>query len=134
MSSETSEIERLKKELSIVRAERDELFKEVLDLRKDKSRLDLIEASCWDLRAVDEPHPGGDDGEVAWVIIEHHMAAPKERELSREYSARAAIDYALNPRPEPEEDLDELDADDGEEFSIDPNWNGSLDVQPNALR
>lgn len=131
MTTETTEIERLKVELNAAREERNELFKEVLELRKDKARLDLIENSCWDLRCVDEPTPGGDDGDIAWIIIEHHMSAPKERQLAYEYSARRAIDAALNPVPEPDE-IDEPE--DEEEFTIDKNWDGSLDVQPNVLR
>lgn len=131
MTTKTTEIERLKVELNAAREERNELFKEVLELRKDKARLDLIENSCWDLRCVDEPTPGGDDGDIAWIIIEHHMSAPKERQLAYEYSARRAIDAALNPAPEPDE-IDEPE--DEEEFTIDKNWDGSLDVQPNVLR
>lgn len=131
MTTKTTEIERLKVELNAAREERNELFKEVLELRKDKARLDLIENSCWDLRCVDEPTPGGDDGDIAWIIIEHHMSAPKERQLAYEYSARRAIDAALNPAPEPGE-IDEPE--DEEEFTIDKNWDGSLDVQPNVLR
>lgn len=126
-----SEVEQLRSDLAAIIAERDALHQEVIDLRKDKARLDLIENSCWDLRCVDEPTPGGDDGEVAWVIIEHHMSAPKERQLAYEYSARRAIDAALNPAPELDQ-IDELE--DDEELAIDQNWNGSLDVQPNALR
>ena len=128
MANGTTEVERLRIELDAARDERNELFKEVLELRKDKARLDLIENSCWDLRCVDEPTPGGDDGEVAWIIIEHHMSVPKERQLAYEYSARRAIDAALNPAPEP----DEIEYD--EELTIDKSWDGSLDVQPNVLR
>lgn len=131
MTNGTTEVERLIIELDAARNERNELFKEVLELRKDKARLDLIENSCWDLRCVDEPTPGGDDGDIAWIIIEHHMSAPKERQLAYEYSARKAIDATLNPAPEPDE-IDELE--DDEELTIDKSWDGSLDVQPNVLR
>ncbi|KQP36101.1 hypothetical protein [Pseudorhodoferax sp. Leaf274] len=61
----------------------------------DTERLDCLRDYCLDLRCIDVP-TGAGDGDVHWVVIEHHMAKPHEREIGRSYShdPRAAIDAA----------------------------------------
>jgi CRISPR/Cas system-associated protein Cas5 (RAMP superfamily) len=72
--------------------ERKRLQAEVERLRKDKKRIDAIEANCWDVRYL------GDAGEdVAIEIIGHFMAKPWERVVGENYreDLRAAIDQAM---------------------------------------
>jgi len=63
--------------------------------REDAERLDWLRDTCCDLRSVNVP-TGGDDAEVHWVVIEHHMAKPHEREsgMSITDGPRGAIDAA----------------------------------------
>ncbi|WP_179090928.1 hypothetical protein, partial [Burkholderia pseudomallei] len=58
-------------------------------------RLDWLRDECCDLRSVSVP-TGGDDYEVNWIVIQHHMTAPHEREIGRGFSddPRDAIDAA----------------------------------------
>lgn len=62
---------------------------------EDAARLDWLQEECCDLRSVSVP-TGGDDADVNWIVIQHHMAAPHEREIGRGFSddPRAAIDAA----------------------------------------
>lgn len=48
--------------------------------------LKIIEDNCWDVRCV-EVTTGGDDADIAWHVVEHHMAAPQER----------VVGYGLSP-------------------------------------
>jgi len=61
----------------------------------DTARLDWLREECCDLRSVSVP-TGGDDYDVHWVVIQHHMDAPHEREIGRGFSddPRDAIDAA----------------------------------------
>lgn len=61
----------------------------------DSARLDWLRDNSCDLRCIDVP-TGGDDSDVHWVVIEHHMAKPHEREIGRSFSdePREAIDAA----------------------------------------
>jgi hypothetical protein len=43
--------------------------------------LDVLEEEGWDLRAKNVPMADTGDQDVWWTIIEHHMAAPHEREV-----------------------------------------------------
>ncbi len=63
--------------------------------REDSVRLDWLRDTCCDLRSVNVP-TGGDDADVIWVVIEHHMAKPNEREIGRSITddPRGAIDAA----------------------------------------
>lgn len=63
--------------------------------RAEVELLNVIERECWDVRCVDEPTPGGDDGDVGWVVIEHHMAAPNERQVGYGKTPQEAIRAAL---------------------------------------
>lgn len=64
--------------------------------------LQIIEDNCWDLRCVDVP-TGGDDYEVFWQVIGHHMAEPRERILAESLSPSEALERALNPEQDDEE-------------------------------
>lgn len=55
-----------------------------------------IEDNTWDLRCIDEP-TGGDDYNVAWIVIEHHMAEPKERQIGYGKTPLEAIAQAIKP-------------------------------------
>jgi hypothetical protein len=72
---------------------------------QDGALLDWLRDNTCDLRCVNEP-TDGDDYEVRWVVIEHHMAEPREREIARSYTddPRDAIHAALAAaRPEGEQ-------------------------------
>ncbi|OBR50243.1 hypothetical protein A6456_17845 [Paraburkholderia tropica] len=62
---------------------------------EDTARLDWLREECCDLRSISVP-TGGDDADVNWIVIQHHMAQPREREIGRGFSddPRAAIDAA----------------------------------------
>lgn len=55
------------------------------DALDDTALLDFIQSESWDLRSIDVP-TGAGDSDVHWQVIEHHMAAPHEREVGRSYS------------------------------------------------
>lgn len=61
----------------------------------DAARLDWLRDNSCDLRCVDSA-TGQGDGDIHWIVIEHHMTAPVEREIGRAYrdDPRAAIDAA----------------------------------------
>jgi hypothetical protein len=61
--------------------------------------VNIIEENCWDLRCTSEPI-GGDDSEVLWHIIEHHMAEPHERTIASDLNLTQALQRALNPQLE----------------------------------
>lgn len=63
-----------------VLTERDALARQVEELTKDKAMLDTVEAKCWDVRC-ENTMVGFDDCDVGWMVIEHHMADPKERQV-----------------------------------------------------
>lgn len=62
---------------------------------EDAARLDWLREECCDLRSISVP-TGGDDADVNWIVIQHHMAEPREREIGRGFSddPRDAIDAA----------------------------------------
>ena len=57
---------------------------------KDADRLEFIESGTFDLRCYNDH-----DDDVYWNVIEHHMAAPIEREIGWGNTARQAIDAAI---------------------------------------
>ncbi|PKV47974.1 hypothetical protein CLU92_5449 [Janthinobacterium sp. 61] len=57
---------------------------------KDAERLEFIENGTFDLRCYNDH-----DDDVYWNVIEHHMAAPIEREIGWGNTARQAIDAAI---------------------------------------
>jgi len=66
-------------------------------LHPDTARLNAIAREYWDVRSFTMPTPGGDDDDVGWRVIGHHIAPPHERDVSVVYTddPRAAIDAAL---------------------------------------
>lgn len=72
---------------------------EIQALTDDAARLDWLRENSCDLRCIDVP-TGGGDGDVHWVVVEHYMAKPHEREIGRAYSdePREAIDAAIQAR------------------------------------
>lgn len=58
-----------------------------------------LEEELCDLRCVSEP-TGGDDCDVAWVVIEHYEAAPQERQIGYGRTPQEAIDDARNREEE----------------------------------
>lgn len=63
---------------------------------EDTKRLDALAQEYWDLRSF-EIRTWGDDSDVGWRVIEHHMAEPRERVVAEVFKddPRAAIDAAL---------------------------------------
>ncbi|UIY60039.1 hypothetical protein [Burkholderia cepacia] len=64
---------------------------EVMDI----ARLNWLRDESCDLRCIDIP-TGAGDSEVRWVVVQHHMSKPHEREIGRSHSEdpREAIDAA----------------------------------------
>lgn len=63
---------------------------------QDSSLLDWLRETSCDLRSIDMP-TGAGDAEVRWIVVEHHMAKPHEREIGRSFSddPREAIRAAM---------------------------------------
>ncbi|UIY58159.1 hypothetical protein [Burkholderia cepacia] len=61
----------------------------------DIARLNWLRDESCDLRCIDIP-TGAGDSEVRWVVVQHHMSKPHEREIGRSHSEdpREAIDAA----------------------------------------
>lgn len=57
--------------LEAIQKERDELLAEVEALRKDKIRLDAIEANCWDVRYTSSPNADAGDCSIGIEIVGH---------------------------------------------------------------
>jgi hypothetical protein len=64
------------------------------DEKADSEWLDIIEGECWDLRCLDVATFGG-DYEVEWIVIEHHQAAPRQRQIGRGDSPVTALQDAV---------------------------------------
>lgn len=60
----------------------------------DTRRLDYLGSGCCDMRFRAEPIADTGDADTYCDIIEHHMAAPKERIVGSADTVRAAIDAA----------------------------------------
>jgi len=56
----------------------------------------VIEDNCWDLRCVSRS-TGGDDCDVIWQVIEHHMSEPNQRVIAESLYPLDALERALNP-------------------------------------
>ncbi|GCD73936.1 hypothetical protein NBRC3299_0228 [Acetobacter pasteurianus NBRC 3299] len=61
----------------------------------DTRRLDYLDSGCCDVRFRAEPIADTGDADTYCDIIEHHMAAPKERIVGSGETIRAAIDAAM---------------------------------------
>ncbi len=57
----------------------------------DSEKLDFLDSEFLDLRCISISNGDAGDADVMWVVIQHHMAAPKEREVGRGATARKAI-------------------------------------------
>ena len=71
-----------------------QLQTKIQQLEAEKKGLSVIEDNSWDLRCINEP-TGGDDYNIAWIIIEHHLAEPRERQIGYGKTPFEAIDQAL---------------------------------------
>ncbi|UEC03930.1 hypothetical protein [Burkholderia vietnamiensis] len=62
----------------------------------DTDRLNWLRDEACDLRCIDMP-TGAGDSEVRWIVVQHHMSKPHEREIGRSTTEepREAIDAAL---------------------------------------
>ncbi len=58
--------------------------------------LAILEQETCDLRCVDLPAFGANDYDFEWVVIQHHMAEPQEREIGRGKTAIEAIKDAFD--------------------------------------
>jgi hypothetical protein len=58
--------------------------------------LAILEENCWDLRCRDVPL--WDDVDTEWVVIEHHMSKPREREYLPASTPVRAIRNAIEGR------------------------------------
>jgi hypothetical protein len=54
------------------------------------------------VRCVSLPTAGGDDADIGWKVIEHHMAKPYERVVGENFNddVRAAITAAISKEKE----------------------------------
>ncbi|WP_238962215.1 hypothetical protein [Pseudomonas sp. AF32] len=77
--------------------EHDQLKAENEALRKDKARLDAIEAEFWDIRQSSQPNGDAGDSSVGIEIVGRWLSEPCERVIGENYSEnlRAAIDQAM---------------------------------------
>lgn len=66
---------------------------EIEQLQAELDKYEAIEENSWDLRCEDVP-TCGDDCDIAWIVIEHHMAKPKERIIGRGKTPLEAIEQA----------------------------------------
>lgn len=66
-------------------------------MRKALELFEALEVNCWDLRCIDIP-TGGGDADVGWNVIEHHMAAPRERIVGTGSSPAEALRAALTAK------------------------------------
>ena len=73
--------------------EMSEALDEIERLSKIVDSLAWLNDNSYDLRSVSVP-TGGDDYDVEWVVISHHMDKPREREIGRGRSAQAALRIA----------------------------------------
>jgi hypothetical protein len=79
-----------------------QVYHEILSNKRKSAATDwvnIIEDNCWDLRCTSEP-TGGDDSEVLWHVIQHHMAEPHERTIASDLNLTKALQRALNPQME----------------------------------
>ena len=61
---------------------------------KQLEKYEAIEENAWDLRCTDIP-TGGDDYDIGWIIVEHHIVEPRERIIGRGKTPIEAITEAL---------------------------------------
>lgn len=87
------------------------LEREIDELRKDKDRIDALEANGWDIRNSSSPIADTGDYSNAIEIVGRWMDTPHERVIGENYSEnlRAALDQAMSadayPPARPEYDF-----------------------------
>lgn len=66
------------------------------DVLGDSKMIDWLRDETCDLRCINVP-TGGDDCDVRWAVIQHHMAEPHEHEIGRSFTdePREAIRDAI---------------------------------------
>ena len=69
----------------------------IVELERDKARLDALESNCWDVRFDSSPNGDAGDSSVSIEVVGHWMDKPFERVIGENYSEnlRAAIDQAM---------------------------------------
>lgn len=62
----------------------------------DGQLLSALAENYWDIRCINLP-TGGDDFDIDWIVVEHHMAEPRERTIAQAYcdDPRVAIRRAI---------------------------------------
>lgn len=74
--------------LNIIRAleaEVEKLQEENERLLEKSDLLQMLQDESLDARCIPLPTPGGDDADIGWQIISHHMAKPKERVIGEDF-------------------------------------------------
>jgi hypothetical protein len=62
--------------------------------RGERDWIEVLGEECWDLRCKNIP-TGGDDYDVWWEVIQHHMAKPTERVVGEGATPQEALAAAL---------------------------------------
>lgn len=97
-----------------LQAEVERLNALIVELAKDKERIDSIEANYWDLRHSSSPIADTGDHSTSIEIVGHWMDKPHERVIGENYNEnlRAAIDQAMSADAYPPErpEYPEIDA------------------------
>ncbi len=75
-------------------------FPETDKVADHKGLLDWLESECYDLRCEDVPS-FGDDADIIWVVISHHMGKPKERYEGYGKTPERAIRDAMKSKEDP---------------------------------
>jgi hypothetical protein len=84
-------------------AENERLAERVRELETGEMELlGWLEHESYDLRCVDVP-TGGDDYDIDWIVISHHMSVPHEREEGRGKTPQEAIENAKQTAEQSEE-------------------------------
>ena len=79
-----------------VEACRDELVIRQLESQlAEHEWVSVIENESWDIRCVDVP-TGGDDFDIDWIVIEHYMEKPNDREIGRGKTPAEAVKDAID--------------------------------------
>lgn len=108
------QIARLQAELARSNAEVERLTAKIVELEKDKDRIDSLEANYWDVRHSSSPIADTGDHSTSIEIVGHWMDKPHERVIGENYNEnlRAAIDQAMSADAYPPErpEYPEIDA------------------------
>lgn len=69
--------------------------------------LRTIQQECWTLRCVSIP-TGGDDADVGWEVVEHHMAKPHERVVAIGCTPTEALRCAASELKRPDDHIPDV--------------------------